>query len=391
MRLPDDEVLARIDDAETLDLLRQLVRTPSGNPPGGEARVAEVLAAFLAARGFESRLHEIEPGRANLTAGFDTGRPGLTLMLNGHLDTMPAGPGWTTDPFDPVVRDGHLFGLGAADQKSGLAAMAVAATAVRRAKLPIRGRLLLTGVVDEEGSGLGARRLVEQGLHADCAVITEPTELGLVRVSNGQVNLELLVRGKSAHGSTPESGKNAIEAAARVIVALGEQARRLRARVHPLIGPTTLNVGTIHGGLVTSIVPAECRVTVDRRVIPGDSIDDAVADLDELLEQLRALDPTLEVERRVMMAVPPVEVPEELPLCRIMRDTTAQILGKDLGYSGLRGSTDAATFQSAGIPTLIFGPGSLSKAAHRANESVPLAELHAAARILALSVVRFLA
>jgi acetylornithine deacetylase/succinyl-diaminopimelate desuccinylase-like protein len=92
-----------------------------------------------------------------------------------------------------------------------------------------------------------------------------------------------------------------------------------------------------------------------------------------------------------MMAVPPVEVPEELPLCRIIRDTTARILGKDLGYSGLRGSTDAATFQSAGIPTLIFGPGSLSKAAHRANESVPLAELHAAARILALSVVRFLA
>jgi succinyl-diaminopimelate desuccinylase len=391
MRSPDDEVLARIDDAEALDLLRQLVRTPSANPPGAEARVAEVLAGFLEARGFECRLHEIEPGRANLTAGFDTGYPGPTLMLNGHLDTMPAGPGWTTDPFDPVVRDGHLFGLGAADQKSGLAAMAVAATAVRGTKLPIRGRLFLTGVVDEEGSGLGARRLVEQGLHADCAIITEPTELGLVRVSNGQVNLELLVRGKSAHGSTPESGKNAIEAAARVIVALGEQARRLRARVHPLIGPTTLNVGTIQGGLVTSIVPAECRVTVDRRVIPGDSIDGAVADLDELLEQLRALDPTLEIERRVMMAVPPVEVPEELPLCRIIRDTTARILGKDLGYSGLRGSTDAATFQSAGIPTLIFGPGSLSKAAHRANESVPLAELHAAARILALSVVRFLA
>ena len=199
------------------------------------------------------------------------------------------------------------------------------------------------------------------------------------------------MRGTSAHGSAPESGKNAIEAAARIIVALGDQARRLGARVHPLIGPTTLNVGTIHGGLVTSIVPAECRVTVDRRVIPGDTVDSAIADLDELLRQLRAEDPSLEVERRVMMAVPPVEVPEDLPLCGIIRDATARVLGRDLGFAGMRGSTDAATFQSAGIPTLIFGPGSLSKAAHRANEWVPLAELYAATRILALSVVRFLA
>jgi acetylornithine deacetylase/succinyl-diaminopimelate desuccinylase family protein len=390
MRPVEKAVLAGIHDQETTELLRTLVRTPSGNPPGDERRVAEVLADFLHSTGSEPQLHEVEPGRANLVALFDTGAPGPTLMLNGHLDTMPAGPGWTTDPLGGIVRDGHLFGLGAADQKSGLAAMAVAAAAVRRAGLPRRGRLLLTGVVDEEGGGLGARRLVEQGLQADCAVITEPTELGLVRVSNGQLNVELLVRGKSAHGSTPESGRNAIEAAARVILALGEHAGRLRARTHPLIGPTTLNVGTIHGGLVTSIVPAECRFTIDRRVIPGDTIDGALADLDELLDRLRAQDPALEVERRVMMAVPPVEVPEDLPLCRIMRDATARILGRDLGYTGLRGSTDAATFQSAGIPTVIFGPGSLSKSAHRADEWVPLADVHAATRILALSVARFL-
>jgi acetylornithine deacetylase/succinyl-diaminopimelate desuccinylase family protein len=390
MRTFDDELLAHIDENETLDLLRRLVRTPSGNPPGNEVHVAEVLAEFLHSRGFDTRLHEIEAGRANLTAVFDTGSSGPTLMLNGHLDTMPAGPGWTVEPLGGIVRDGHLFGLGAADQKSGLAAMAVAAAAVRRSSLPLRGRLILTGVVDEEGAGLGARRLVEQGLHADCAVITEPTELGLVRVSNGQLNVELIVRGKSAHGSTPELGRNAIDAAARVILALGEFAGQLRARSHPLIGPTTLNVGTIQGGLVTSIVPAECRFTIDRRVIPGDSMDGALADLDQLLDRLRAQDPTLEVERRVMMAVPPVEVSEDLPLCQIIRDTTTRVLGRDLGYTGMRGSTDAATFQSAGIPTVIFGPGSLSKAAHRADESVPLVELHAATRILALSVGRFL-
>src|SRR5437867_1336701 len=117
MRPPDEEVLAGVDDDETLDLLQRLVRTPSGNPPGGEARVAELLADFLRTRGFEPRLHEIEAGRANLTAVFDTGSPGPTLMLNGHLDTMPAGPGWTTDPLGGVVRDGHVFALGAADQK----------------------------------------------------------------------------------------------------------------------------------------------------------------------------------------------------------------------------------------------------------------------------------
>ena len=391
MRTADDAVLGRIDDDETLGLLATLVRTPSENPPGGEIRVAAVLADFLRSAHFDPELHEIEPGRANLSALLDSGAPGPTLMLNGHLDTMPAGPGWSVDPHGGLVREDRLFGLGAADQKGGLAAMAVAAKAVQQAGVIVRGRLLLTAVMDEEGHGRGARELIAQGTRADWAVITEPTELGLVRASNGQINFELTVRGEAAHGSTPEAGRNAIDGAARLVVSLQEEARRLHERRHPLVGPTTLNVGTIHGGVVPSIVPAECRLTLDRRVIPGETVESAIRELDMLLDRQRERDPSLHVERRVLMAVPPVDVPEDTPLCQIMREAITAIVGTDLGFTGPRGTTDAATFQAAGIPTLIFGPGSLVRAAHRADESVALDEVHAAARVLALTILRLLA
>lgn len=391
MTSTEHRVLASIDPDETIELLRALVRCPSANPPGGESEVAAVLADFLRAAGLEPHLREVAPERANLVATLDQGQAGPTLMFNGHLDTMPAGPGWTANPHGAEVRDGRMFGLGAADQKSGLAAMAVAAKALRRADMSLRGRLLLTGVIDEEGHGVGARKLVEDGIRADWAVITEPTELGLVRAGNGQINFEVIVRGEAAHGSTPEAGRNAIDGAARLVVALQEEARRLGARRHPLSGPTTLNVGTIQGGLVTSIVPAECRVTVDRRVIPGETVERAIAEFDAVLARRRAEDPDLRFERLVVMAVPPIDVPEDAVLCQVMRRAIVAELGIDPGFAGMRGTTDAATFEAAGIPTLIFGPGSLTKAAHRADESVSLAEVHAAARILALTAVRFLA
>ena len=145
-------------------------------------------------------------------------------MLNGHLDTMPAGPGWTTDPLEPVVRDGHLFGLGAADQKSGLAAMAVAATAVRRASCPSGDACCSRALSTRRVPGWARGDWSSRASTPTAPSSPNRPNSGWFESSNGQVNLELLVRGKSAHGSTPESGKNAIDAAARVIVALGEQA-----------------------------------------------------------------------------------------------------------------------------------------------------------------------
>ena len=387
----DAQVLAQVDDAATLALLRALVRTPSANPPGDEAAAARVLADFLQAAGLEPRLEEVSPGRPNLAAALGPAAPGPTLLLNGHLDTMPAGPGWSVDPYGGLVRDGFLWGLGAADQKAGVAAMAAAAVAVLRAGLPLRGRLLLTAVVDEEGAGRGAQVLVERGLRADWAIITEPTELEIVNASNGQINFELTVHGAAAHGSTPEAGHNAIYDAARLVAALEREAQRLRPRAHPVVGPTSLNVGTIQGGSVTSIVPAQCTVTVDRRVIPGETVAQAVAEMDALLEGLRRAHPSLRVERRTRMAIPPVDVSPDLPVSRALHDALATLTGRAPVFGGLRGTTDAATFDAAGIPTLIFGPGSLARAAHQADERVSLAELHLATRALALTIVRLLA
>jgi acetylornithine deacetylase len=389
MTSDEERLLASIDEQETVRLLQELVRAPSGNPPGNEEAAARVLGSYLWSAGLDPEFREVQPGRPNLVARMGAAG-GPTLLLNGHLDTMPHGVGWTVDPHGGEIRDGYLYGLGSADQKAGVAAMAAAAVAVQRAGVPLRGALVLSGVIDEEGAGLGATALVRGGLRADWAIITEPTELAIVNQSNGQINFELTFRGTAGHGSTPEVGHNAIYDAACTIAELEHEARRLRERSHPVVGPSTLNVGTIQGGTVTSIIPAECRVTVDRRVIPGDSVEQAVGEMDALLERLRGERPAMRVERRTMMAIPPVDVAEDLPVSVALRGAAEEVLGAAPGFGGLRGTTDAATFDSAGIPTLIFGPGSLSGAAHQADERVSLGELRAATRILALTIVRLL-
>jgi acetylornithine deacetylase/succinyl-diaminopimelate desuccinylase family protein len=376
--------LAKVDDDETLAFLQRMVAVSSANPPGDEDGVAKLISDVLAAEGIPARLDEVYPRRSNAVASLGPSG-GPILLLNGHTDTMPAGTGWNTDPSEGVVRGGRVYGLGVCDMKGGLAAMVQALLAVKRARIPLRGRVLLDAVIDEEAYGAGTRRTLERGLRADWAIICEPTSLLVARIGAGQITFEIVFHGEAAHASMPETGHSAIYDASSFVVAVEKQGVRMAKTLSPLIGPATYSVGTIKGGLQTSIVPSECVVTVDRRILPGQSLADATGDIDALLDGVRG---ARGAERRTIIAIPPFETPEAASVCQVLREATRQVTG-DSAFGGLRGTTDAATLADAGIPTVVFGPGSLQEA-HQPNEFIPIDELNAASRVLTLSIVRLL-
>ena len=382
-------MLDAVDDARTLDLLRRLVETPSANPPGNEADVAGVLADAFEREGIAARLEEVRSGRPNVSAELGPAG-GPTLLLNGHTDTMPPGEGWTSDPYAAVVTDGRLYGLGACDMKAGLAAMTEAVIAVRRSCIPLRGGVYLDAVVDEEATGSGTKHTVAGGRRADFAIVAEPTGLEVLRLGNGQVNFQVRFHGTAGHGSTPESGHNAIYDAAALVALLEAEAARLASEPYPLIGPATYNVGRIDGGLRTSIVPAECVVGVDRRIVPGQNVREAVADLDAVLARLAADRPGCRTERTIDIEYEAFEVPEDLPGCRVLRAAAEEASGRTIGFGGLRATTDAVFLAEGGTPTVVFGPGSIEQA-HGPDEFVPIDELHQCVRALALTIVRLLA
>jgi acetylornithine deacetylase len=385
----DAALLAAIDDDETIALLREFISIGTENPPGDESRLARLLALRLGDAGIETELHEVAPGRENLVAYMGpTGGP--VLLLNAHTDTMPAGPGWSSPPQAPVVRRGRLYGRGACDVKGGLAACVEVFLALKRAHIALAGQLVLDAVVDEEAGGTGTRFAIGSGRRADAAIVLEPTDLKVVNAGNGQVNFEVEFEGVAAHGSSPEAGHSAIADAAAFVSLVEDEARRLVQQPHPSTGPGSYNVGTICGGVQTSIVPARCRLTVDRRITPGQSVDGAVADLDLLLDTLRATRPGVKARRNVLIAVPSLDIPaNDLIVATAVRAATDCGVA-NAGPGGLRATSDAAQLIAVGVPSIVFGPGSISDSAHRPDEYVPVGELHLSSRILGLAAVRFL-
>ena len=403
------DVVRSIDGEGVVRLLRELVAAPSENPPGEEAAVVAVLRHWLERAGLAVTVDEVGPGRPNLSVVLGDG-PGPVLLLNAHTDTMPAGDGWTRDPFGGTVEAGRLYGRGACDAKGGLAAMVGAILAVRNARIRLSGRVVLDAVIDEEADAAGTRRTLERRRQADWAIVAEPTDLSVVRLGTGQVDLEVEVRGRAAHGSTPEIGRNAISDAAALVAAIEADNTRLEALVHPCIGPASWSVGTIKGGIQTSIVPASCRMTVDRRLLPGQRTEEATLDLDRIIEQVRAGRPGMDARCRSLLEIPAFETPADAPVARALLQAVHDV-GRDPeqgdsatgrgsearatsrgsgGFAGMRATSDAAWLVVAGIPTVVFGPGSITESAHRPDEFVPLAEVFAATRAVALTIVRLL-
>jgi len=342
----------------TTRLLKQLVSIDSVNPmlvagAKGEAAIASAISDELRSLGLSTHIQEVATGRPNVVGVLEGRTPGRSLMLCGHLDTV--GVAGMARPFDPEERDGRIYGRGAQDMKSGIAAMVGAARVIIESGGLERGRLIVACVVDEEHASLGAEALVTQW-RADGAVVTEPTDLAVAVAHKGFEWVEIETEGRAAHGSRPRDGRDAIFRMGRVLSELESLDRGLQSgRSHPLVGPASLHASLIEGGRELSSYPDRCVVQIERRTIPGEPEGRAGQEVEAILTELRNRDTEFRAASRTLFARLPYELDPNHELPAKLLDACAAS-GQPSTTIGMSFWTDAAVLGAAGIPSVLFGP-----------------------------------
>ncbi len=364
---------------DVIGTLAEMVRINSVNAAydGGvpEAGIVAYIGEFFARRRIDTFTQEVFPGRPNLLARLPGRDPSRRVVFEAHADTAGIA-GMVIDPFIPEVRDGKLYGRGACDTKAGLAAMmhAVASVAEEGVKPPCE--LLFCAAADEEFSYRGVVKLCG-GLRADAAIVSEPTSLRLIAATKGCVRFRIRTKGKASHSAKPHLGVNAVSQMARIVTALEEDACRLERRPHPMLGPPTLNVGIIHGGTQVNIVPDSCVIEIDRRLVPGELPEQVWQDYGEFLASLSACIPGLDAEiEPPMLRDLPLETAAAEPVVIVASRVLGE-LGLDPRPAGVPYGSDASKLAAAGVPSVVFGPGSIDQA-HAAAEYVECEEVHQA-------------
>jgi len=375
-----------VSQVDAVALTRALVAIDSRNPTlapdgPGERNIARALERVLAEWGFSVEVSDAVPGRPNVVARI--GPPNTpALMFAGHLDTVGV-EGMTHDPFSGDIADGRLYGRGSCDMKSGVAAMCVAAVrAHRELGSTAKRQIVIAVVADEEYESLGLRALLDNGLRAECAILTEPTRLAICPAHRGFVWMEIEFVGRAAHGSRYDVGIDAIRHAGLVLAELDAlDTVTLHEKSHRLLGRPSLHASTIVGGIGMSTYPDRCILRVERRTIPGETEADALEEIRAACERVRARRPELNVTVRLIGAQLPSDVDVNAPVVRILEQALGSE-GLSAPIEGLSAWTDAALLNAAGIPAVCFGPGDIALA-HAAEEFVPVDEIESAARVLA--------
>jgi succinyl-diaminopimelate desuccinylase len=386
-----DAAAGAVDRDELLTFARALLAAPSENPGGSEDEAADVACDILAGLRADPEIVRGEEGRPSVVARIGApARP--SLAWNGHLDTVPAGSAdtWSRPPFAGEVVDGRLIGRGACDMKGAIAAALAAGAAIRRAGVELGGSLVFHLAADEELAGLhGTKVLWEDGrLDQDAAIVGEPTELQVAVAERGGAWISATASGRSAHGSRPDLGINAITSMARLLLRLPDALPDLH---HPLVGRPTVNAALIDGGSAPNVVPDRCVVDIDRRILPGETDPEAVlAPFRAVVEALRAEHPEVDIDLRIREWTDAAETTGDAQIVAISVAAVEADTGAVPSRVGFTGITDARFYiNDARIPTVIMGPGSLS-VAHTADEWVAVDELVTAAQAYARIAVAFL-
>lgn len=370
-----------VNGGSATDLLRSMIRAASVNPPGGERECAEVIYNKLAGLGLEVDYVEKESGRTNVVARLRGTRGKPVLLYNGHMDVVPPGNGWNRDPFGGEIIGGKLYGRGAADMKSGIASMVAAVEAIVKSGSKLGGDLVLTAVADEEtGSLRGTRHLIEEGLKADMAVVSEPTDLRVEIANKGILWAEITTRGRGSHASRPHLGVNAIDKMHAIIEAIHNI--RLEGWNELFdVPPPVLSVTTIQGGTKINVIPDLCKIEVDRRLLPGESPEAALSQIKAAIEGVKMRDPQIETEVKVLDEWPPMQVSPEEPIVKSLVGVVEKLTGERPKLFGKAAGTDASWLvRDAGIPTVLFGPGD-PRLSHTPDENVSLDKVAEAAKV----------
>ena len=356
-----------------IQLLQDLVRVDSVNPSlvldaSGEQHIARLLTtAIQGGIGIRVREQIVAPGRPNIVAELEGAAPGRSLMFCGHIDTV--GVAGMTNPFSGEERDGRIYGRGAQDMKSGVAAMIDAARVIVESGGLAAGKLIIACVVDEEHASIGADALVTKW-RADGAVVTEPTDNQVAVAHKGFEWVEIETEGRAAHGSRPREGRDAIRYMGRVLNGLDAIDRQLQSRPpHKLLGTASLHASLIEGGRELSSYPDRCHLQMERRTLPGEAPGSGAREVEDLLAKLRGEDPDFKAASKSMFSRTPYEVPVDHELPKAM----LRAAGSTLAPIGMSFWTDAAILGDAGIPSILYGP--MGAGLHSTEEWVNIASV----------------
>ena len=381
---------------DPVELLQSLVAIPSVNPMGrdvsgpefGEARITAFLEEWFEALGVATEKVEVLPERFNLFARYDAGTDHPTILLDAHQDTVPV-EGMTIPPFEPVLKDGKLFGRGACDVKGGMAAMLTAFARLVTDRPAGAANVVMSCSCEEEAEALGVKDLVKlwsepgRGISflntaPDVAVVAEPTDLHVVVAHRGATRWKLRTTGRACHSSRPEDGVNAIYKMGQVLAGLETYAADLKEAIpaHPLCGPATISVGRIEGGLSVNTVPDRCEIEIDRRVIPGEDGAGVIADCEAYLRKNTNVDFKM--------------LPPWITGISLSDEHNDKLADRMLGYVaavagthekvGVAYGTNASRIAASGVPAIVCGPGSINQA-HTEAEWININELRQAAEI----------
>ena len=389
---------AEIDDAYVISVVESLVSFDSVS--GKEDMISRWTAGELRRIGLDVIEQEVLPGRANVIGRLDSGRPGPTLLFNGHLDTLPVPPGWSQDPFKPRRVGDRLVGAEINNMKAAVGSMIGCLAALTMAKKSLAGQVVLSAVIGEcDALGLGTTHMLRHGLKADVAINGEPTDLNAMTAHSGVSQLRLTVQGQSVHVCRRSEGHNAIDDLVAILAALDQTALHFNSH-GDFPGLPTMNVGVVRGGSMASMLADQAEAMIDVRTVPGMTPEGVRADLENVIGAIKGRDGH-KISAKIELLGPPqfcqqlpYHVTAEEPIVETVAQAHEAILGRPARVGSLFPQvffgTDASHLLHAGIPTVIYGPGKVADI-NVPDESMAIADFLAAARVYLLSASRICA
>ncbi len=378
----------QVNETQIIEDLQAMIRIPSVNPDldpdgTGEAEIAQWLQTWCVSRGLKTQLQMSAPNRPNLIARWEGKGDGKSILLTGHTDTVSV-KNMDIDPFDSRIEDGRMYGRGSYDMKAGLASILGAVDALQASDFQPAGDIILAFVTDEEYASIGTSKLVEE-VHADAAILTEPTETQLCIAHKGFAWITLETEGRAAHGSRYDLGTDAILHMNRLLTFIERlETDILVNKTHPLLARPSVHASGIEGGLGWSTFPERCVLKVEHRLLPDETGETYLAMWQGEIQRLMQADPKFSATATLELARPGYEIPRESPIVRATERAFQKVMGKPPTYYGMWAWLDSAILGPAGIPTVILGAGGAG--AHAAVEYVELAEVFHCAEIIAETV-----
>lgn len=351
----------------------------------GEGEMADYVADALTQIGIEPIVYEVEAGRNNVVGILKGSGTGKSLLLNAHLDTV--GVTGMTDPFSGDIRDGKLYGRGAYDMKASLASMLTVMKGFLDADVQLAGDLLFTAVIDEEYGSKGMEHLV-QHVRADAAILTEPTNLRICCAHRGFAWIEIITQGRATHGARHHEGIDANMHMGRILVEIENLSRDLLQRdSHPLLGTASVHVPLIQGGTSQSVYSSQCRIELERRLLPDDKLDAVTAEIQAIVDKLAGQDPKFKASVNTFFSRNPYEIDPSAEIVQVVKQATESILSADPEIYGELWWMDSALLADAGMETVIIGP--TGDGIHADIEWVDLESIMQLSQILQASALQY--